>query len=1351
MGWLMGSIGARFLAHIKVTFFVLLIGAPVRAAMTAQDFNKQVARVATDVQALESAKEIDLAKVTALQNAIKKELDPSFKSVLKGFLGNAQTPSLEYLGKQKAEMESDLAELFGTADKSLSRLDGSDAQLLSSSYAARVRAYLVQEALLGRPQKSLQLMELFGHYVQLPVLYLKLSQMEVAAQQVPSMSWASYFVLYQTLQAALAVAKSYYPTLPDYSLGQASGQRGLQESLNLFAQSFLNGSGQLAESHQKWLKGSLDLIQSAQLNFDLYRHHFFPKMAADEQLKQLMAGIIEMPGADQCFEISRGVSSPRYNGFICRPAQFYSKLNRFLGYHQRVAEPVIVLQLMDIVTEYRDGAYGEQDEAWKQLRTRISSIGNLAPHLETGWKNARAQLLDGEGERKFRELVDSEASGTEIWKHIMRILLGNGISLRPGLNEMVVAGTVSDFTPDYLAISALKTQFTTNVIDQLKKYRLNKSEEVEKLYQSKVAALQKQVKDPGKELLGQVRDEALLETLEDRLITLNADAGVCPLLTDTKLTEEQKEDRSPWVMNIARNREITPSESASSNATTRLSYYGESQISNLVTIQNSDRPEKMFAGIAVRTAVSTILPNAVQARMLLQDVMGEYAGDDLKSLGINQDDNGVVMVANQKYRFLPYEVILRDAKNSWKSMLARYANRHKIGDRSQMEVAAHFGKQYRKELAAAAKLARKWDKIIEELRYDPPKDSPTFVDELHGKGTSEMLRAYGAPEGQDPAKLLEGKIHEWITMYKRTYALSQHATFKGKDDHEIYKAALGYHGPTSELTVEQFREEFRKYGKRDVGAEFHNLFMGYRLDGFPQGYFPRMLDSMYLTVLNAWEKRVEHLTYSRNVVLFRFPALRLNDAWKTYQGTESEYRKVMAAYFDNAVKEANRFQALGAGGPWDQTKGAITDFYGGNADANFQVTQARRIIDDVITNLPLLDVILKNFPDQALFVCNEQAKRQLSEERMNKILAGVSATGAAVSMIGLIPGAQVVGLVGLGISGVAALAQTMRARAMAQQLDSARNFAVASAGQVGLEADVRNWDYLRQEQARVDEASFYANVDLALTAVSFIGAGVGYLKASKALSLAEGRRVTMLEVLKRDFVLFGQNTKALVGGAANKLGDTLTKWKFVTNELQPIRLRYYKAFLPSGATGELAMMEKGLQTALFSFDELDNAFWHLLGKRWDTGRAAFGLRLAGVTATASIPFWYLSGQIAENEAATMMGMVYDHPAEYKDLIDANAGGWMSHAQVQAAVEATPKLKAKYLDAGSEKYDAMLTSLSQQGVEDGPTVDEARKNIKVIYGELSGRLKELSPSEGEYYAVKKNLRAVSLTMRRWNIQ
>jgi len=1380
----MGLFGGRLGSFAWLPFLVILFCPQLLAGTTTRaEFQKKIQALDTEIKtiaadlnlkSIEATREKYQPSLERLMQQCEDDLVPSFAPLLSSFVSEFKSPSLDYLKQSKEAVQKDLKTLLATADETRSPLKDDGLQMNATPYLGHLRASLAQQVMMGQPQLALQLLEFLAHNLTITPRYLQLLHLDRVLNGKMSVRWDAYVTLDQRFKMALLQTRLHFPNLPDFSYGQLNSRQKWEAAINQFAADFVDGRGNLEKPDQEWFARSVKMIQAAQVEMDSYRQHFFPKPAADEQLTQFMSSLADMPGADQCYQLANGISAARYDGNTCRPAEFFTRLNRFLRYYEKVAEPSLILQLMGHATDYRDRVAVDGPEsrgkAWIQFKEKVKAIPAtaLTDSLQQPWEKAREELTQGTSGEALRDLLDSEASGMAIWKHLKRVLIQHGIGLRPGMNEWVVAGTVRDFTADVQATEMLRSSFVTNVVEPLKKYRLNEDPAVEKRYQEKLEDLKKIEPAPSEMMTQELRNGALLETLESRLVTFDSGSQWCSLFNDPSKSEEAKMKASPWVVKLRSSTDNSPSTINSSNGIQRLKYFGVAKIANAYSIQNSDRPEKTFAALAVRTAVATILPNVVQVRMLLQDSQGKYTPQGVSSLGITTNEKGVMSILDNRYQFPAYENIIQDSYQAWQKMLFRFAMRktdflkltpteqaslseaerearyHQQFETQYFYILNAFIDQYRAEMLSAAKLAQKWDEQIKGLKYEVPTDAPDFLGEL---GMSKFEKDARLPGQRGKQTNVAQNLHEWIIFLKRTHYLSQLPKYKNADAKTLQNAATAMKvEPPGELKFPEFFAQFKIHGQFLLGGggAIYAALVG--LPGGDEGIPPRTLESMFQVVMNTRVQRLEILEYARSLVLFRFPALRLGDAYKTYQGSRTEYQNVMTAYSQNAVKEANKFQALGAMTWWDHTKG----FWVATDD---EAVQSRKIIDEVITNLPLLDVLLKNFPDQMAFVCSEQSRRQISERNFDIFLASVNGVGGTCALIGLIPGAQAVGLIGLGVSAVSAGAQTYRAYLKIKQVDGARNFSVAAGAQLGIEADDRNWDYVREMQKEADHAYYLAAFEVGVASVAAITTAVAYMKAARLATLAEGNKVTALQMVGRDFSLAGQFGRNAVSGSANAVKQKLTQWKFLTDEVTPLRWRIYNTVNntfrgPHYMTGELAYLERASHSVAFAFDEFNNVFWRVLGTRWANTARAFYVQVAIDSAVVIAPTaWYFGTMAAENETATLMSFAYEHPEENAELLEANEGGWISHAEILAALKATARFWNDYLKKANE-HDQLLKSLSAEENSDKAAFAEAKKNLRSVRDEFESKLAKMTPHTGEYFAAQKNLRLIDLTLKRW---
>lgn len=1286
-------------------------------------------------------------RAQAGQQTIKTDLDPRFASALSDALAQFNSPSSAYLQRLKDEVKADIELVRGTSDEKDSPLieKGTlNLEQADESFRPLIQMYLR----LAETRPVEDLLALLQAYASLSMDYLYFSHVQYtnSTNQV-SLPWEAYMRVYSDSQYVLSITRTFFPGFPDYSFGQIPMGKDNpaveKQILQPFLNSFSNGQGNASSSVQARVTTILQGFGRISGALETYRAIFFPRYAADGVLRHFSISMYSTPGVAECQPLASGHAVLGGSGCY-RPSLFRKFMDRYTSFYHRIADFGAVELLQGFISEYLRGEYGnlktEPDAAWSILESKITKlgIGNAIPQLQQRWPVVTEILFKDD---RLKKMLESQASGLEIFKFLKDTLLSQGVGVRQEMNRLVEAGFHTEFTPDVKAMEELQEAFQVNVMQPLMEKSIFKDNpKVTDRFEEKIAQIQKNY--PGAKLSfsakERLKEDSVLEMMEGKLTQFMAMDSWCPFFNDTSKTPGQKASESPWVINpTSMSTEKMPTSTNGANGIQQIVPYYKASFANAYTIQNSDRPEKMFAGIAVKTSLGLIIPNVVQARMLMADFLGEDKGSKPSDYGVENTDDEVrdslMDVANQQYHFYDYPVLVQLSKQAFRDMIHRYGMRklreqmdeQNITDSDEVakraalyeknfstnfpKIRDQFGQQFRQEMKGAAIVLRKWQKRIDELKENGyTTGSPSLMDDLlAGKASPQEIQQRKQGLGAGVENSLNKSFAEDIGILKRTADLSEQPEFKGKEDpvtlEKIYNLASKMPPSRRELTREEFTEQFRRYGKRMVPDTFYQDLMG-----FPYGehtFQPSDLTRIYELASNNYHRRLEYMEYGRDLLLFRFPALKLNDAYLTYNGSESQYRKVMTAYLQNGVSEANRWWTLGATTWTDKGK----EFF---VPVGEDLRQARKIIAEVIPNVPLLDLILRMYPDQKAFVCSKQLQNQQSEDSYNKWKNYSRWGGGSVAFVGslgmmmAVPFAPAAVAVGAGVVAVAAVTSTYQAMVRASEVDAARHWEIAASGQMGFSEESRNLDYIREMQKKSDRAYWVAAGDIALTAASALPLlptlgrfAVTVGRGAWASGPLESMRYTVRVPLR----LFTN-----ISTATNRAAQPLVDAGILAEQTQPFLTRFWNAAFPfvTDAAGPLGLVERPAHLAAFGLIEYNNLLLGWAGLTLaNTGRGMAAGFLFGATTLTPVGL-YIFSSIQENATVAAMSRIRENPEYNSDLIQLMNGGYIRHSELRGIMETDAKLIETLKSSLAEEVERTKQFLEQNSENPKASADYA---------------------------------------------
>ncbi len=1255
------------------------------------------------------------------KDAIKNELDPLFVTALSETLEQFESPSGAYLQKLKDEVKADIAKIRGTSDEKNTPLVEHGTINLEQA-DERLRPIIQSYLRLGQTEPVELLLKICQAYVSLPVSYLAYSHVEYTATHAnePNLPWDAYLLAFQDFEYAMSFVRAFFPDLPDYSFGQISNQKYEKQVIQPFLDSFASGKGKLPPEPEARLTSTLQGFGKTVGNIEFYRMLFFPRQAADGILRHLTISLLSKKGAGECVSLANG-NSTQDGGGCFAPAYFRKGMDRYQNYYQRVSDFGAVEILQSYIIDYLKGEYGDLAEdagsAYHTLKENIVGLGlgNAVPQLKEKWPKVLEALF---AEDALKKMLGGDKSGLEIFVFLKNTLLTNGVGVREEMNRLVESGFHTDFSADMTAISALQFAFKTNVLEPLmEKSKLPEDPKVLERYETKIASIEKS--SPKGFPIGfseklRLKEDAVLEQLESKLVKFAAIDPWCPFFNDATKTRDQKIMESPWVIHtetMAHDKKPTVTEGA--NGIQKVVQFYKSSFANAYSIQNAEAPEKMFAGIAVRMSLGMIIPNIVQARLLMADFMGEDNGTtsrdyDLEETG--EDKETLMSFADKRYKFYPHSVLIGLSHEAFEGMIHRFGMRkfrqgladQKITDQDEVARLAavyeetfsyakarnQFAKQFRLEMKGAAEVATKWTKQIDDLKKNGfTTGAPTLLDDLLPNASPEMKQQMKAALGPGAGNGLNRSSAQWISIFRRTAEVSDRPEWKGKldsDSHRsIYQIALKLPESTRELTRDEFREQFRRYAKSEVGGAIWATLMGYGNEA--EGFRPEQLMNIYELASNNYHRRLEYMEYGRDLVLFRFPALKLKDVYKTYDGSETQYRQVMKAYLANAVQEATKWQKLGSLSYWDHGKEYLWP-------VGDDLRQANKIIDEAIPNLPLMEMILRTYPDQKAFICGQQLKRQLSQEWWDKWFMGPGRAGGAtvafvgsVGMILAVPCAPATVAVGAGVVAVVAVVSTFRALARAYEVDAARNWQNATSGQMGFFEDARNLDYIRESQKRADEAFWVAAGDVALTALSVapLAPNIGRFAVTVGRgAYAAGPIGSFKFVVRMPLRLFSRSV-----AVANTAAQPAIRAGILAEQSETFLARLWNAIVMpvTDAAGPSSLVEKSAHMGAWALTEYNNALFTWAGLRLANTWRATGVALTWDVTTLTPIGMLIFNSIQESATAAAMDRVREDRENNLDLIQYVNGGYIRHSELRGVME----MDAKLIDKLSKSYASQI--------------------------------------------------------------
>lgn len=1248
---------------------------------------------------------------------IDSDLGPRFPLALSEALEQFDSPSGAYLQQLKDEVKADIALVRGTSDeKDTPLVDQGTINLEQAD--ERLRPIIQMYLRTGQTVPVENLLKLLQAYTSLSLNYLFFTHVLYTSNNPePNLPWEAYMRSYSDVEYALGVTRTFFPSLPDYSFGQMSHAPTEKRLIQPFLDTFVSGTGKLGAGVQTEVTNTLRSFGRAIAHLEYYRMVFFPRQAADGMLRHLAITMYSTPGAADCIPLAYGNSVMGGGASCYRPSAFRKGLDRYLNYYSKIADAGAVELLQGEIAKYLRGQFGDEpDRAWEMLEASIKNLGssNAAPQLKEKWPKVTEILFQ---DQRLRKMLEAKASGLAIFRFLKPILLSQGVGVREEMNRLVEAGFYTDFTPNVEAMHVLKRGFQHNVVAPLmERSRLKDDPQVTARLEAKVAHFQKVTNGASLSFseTEHLKEDAVLEQMESKLTQFTAVDPWCAFFNDTTKTEEMKKQESPWVLRatgVALGENEKPTSTNGSNGIQQILPYFKASFSNAYTSQNPVNPEKMFAAIAVKTSLGLIIPNVVQARMLMADFLGEEKASLLASdYGIDDDGDGpkgtqdnpfhianeardsLMEIADREYHFYGESVLVRLSRESFKSMIHRYGTRkfleklesEHITDPDEVAKRAdqyeetfsysrernRFAKQFRQEMKGAAVVLRKWTNRIKDLKkYGFTTGSPSVIDDLFPEKSEDERREIKAYFSRNKNNFLNQSFANWVGILKRTADIGDLPEYKGKEDpktlRKIYHLAQAAPFSGRELTKDEFTQQFKWHGMMLLagGTSVYNDLMGY--PGGDKVFKPGALMRIYELASDNYHRRLEYEEYARDLLLFRFPALKLDDAYLTYNGSDQEYEKVMTAYLENGIREANKWQRLGATNYVDKGK----EFF---RPIGEDLRQARKIINEVIPNLPLLDVILRVFPDQKAFVCSEQMNRQLSEESYSRWMNGGRAFGGSVAIVGSIgvfvavPFAPAAVVIGAGALAVTAMASSYRAWVRSYEVDAARRWENAASAQMGFGSEATNLDYIRQMQKRYDEAWFVAALDIAAAAAST--ASVMPSLGRFAVTVGRGAWAAGPMGSTRFLLRLPGRFYFSAANLANRAAQPLIRGGVLAEQSAPFLMR-----LSTTVASPIGDVASAAEMGTFALNEYSNVLLSWASLRVASTGRGIAAGLAFDAATLTPLGFYIYAGIQENATAAAMERIQQNREINADLIQLVNGGYIRRSELQGIMETDANL------------------------------------------------------------------------------
>lgn len=1245
----------------------------------------------------EGDKEKLLAGAKSRLEEIKK-LDGDFVTYVQEILESLHSlsPSYRWLRTLRLDVDNTIAAVSNTLVRKESKVDldpervgGINLEAIDPQTHDLINAHISHANYVP----VVKLLQACAFNVRLQESYLKNSDMgAVLDGKQPHLHWFDFIKVHEHMVYAINVLRRFFPLFPDPSFGvlmaKDGGDKGF-DGLSAYwthkVQATLTAPTQkIPEPVAENIKVSVHIIAHGVSMVERYRQRFFPKFNNDAEGIFFSNALFSVRGAHACLALSKGYSD--YVGAPCDFAGFKKALVSYIKYYDQLADHGVLALALQQVLDYMDEADGAR--GLPRLKKRLTDIAvksNVNPKIAEVWPKLIDALFDEnldpkKGKNLRGLLLDENTSPLAIYGLLKKAFLSVGVGVcRDGEKQLRECGGFEDFQPSMIVAQDLLKGFEVHV--------------------------EKVLKDSP--LAGGMDEK--LGSLSKKITFLDASRSSCGPYV--KPTAEDKQNAS-WVQYSEGFASHDAGREASANGYHKMIWVHRTSVTNAVSIQEEvEWPKKQLAGLSVVAAVQTIIPNVVHTQMLIND--GKLKSSEITALGIHLPKNPAVEYVSARYAYPEFNSVSAQAKAAYVDMLHRYAWKYKLlqfekgkeltqelidaeFEKRYDEIAVHYRKRHQAEMYVAAKAIQKFDKMLDDFRqptYYVPKDAPAAIYALTGDPKSSAFTG-GVKEDQKQ----NSSIAYLVDMIKYEYLIHK------LKDREAAQAAM----KKTVLSTEDFLESFKLYGTKYVGAHL-----------MQEWYWKKenrvILTKLYEHGLNIWYKRREYLEYAKDVLFYQFPALKWKDAWKEYDGTETSYRNVLRAFQANAIDQANRYAKLGAD---KDEEGAV-----------------KVILEEVVPNLPLMDMVLRTFPQFKKALCLEQIARNLSEERFDTVLYSVEGAAAVLCFVPVL--APVAGVVTVATIGVGLVAHGVRAYTKYKEIENARFFETAVGPQVDPEQLENNMLYYREMNDAYGQALGLFVIDaVTATAVAIkpiraaVGEGLTQVgKGARAYGppvwnyakAFPGRMATVWRSASRE---------ALKEGFREGLRTAMNpfvRWgiaqRWTTRTLASrlsVLFRVNSSWLPLGRRVGAIFRHTGKGL----LEIVAHHPWSLFGHQWARTPLSVGLQITWFAGEGVGLYFILDEYFKDREIARTTNAMLEKPEAYGDWINLVRSGRISKSELYLLIEmdrslgeakrkefqaVADEIEAAYLDSkDKEAIKNLNDNLNTVGISIKARVDQAKK-------------------------------------------
>ncbi len=1180
--------------------------------------------------------------------------------------------------KELADLGSEGMELVGDT---AAALKGHFEPLLKSVLGAKCRAWddfaheprsdelalitvlLRADVIGGNPARPLAFLDALTANLHLSSIWLLSAHAFIVGSGKLRLAYGDYRTIRTQMEKGGELLKQIFPQIGVLPLGLLSVEGKYDphsvRAAELYDFFSVPPKNELPAEAKKMLTALVSMIDGVVFGFDAYRRSY-PQKNSEAVLNFLSVELVNEPGALDCIQVARGLSD--FDGKICNPPAFAKALDKYLDFYKRVGsgETLILPTIEEFLTslyEEKGKGVAADDLALlaKDLVAYIDKSG-FHPRIKERWPKLQDRIFG-----------DTEA---------LKKLMGRGPALHAFLSAAIRAeGLVSPmgFDGDYFenveAVKILKERF-----------------EKEKL---------------------QIRPAL------KRIRVIDA----CTPFLEGKDTS--------WTVNTLVAASLPPRLESSAAGFQRLVWAHEVLVGETQSIQNSMLEERMVSGLGGYYSLRLLLPNLVQLRFLL----GRGAPKDLEDLaGVTEKEiPEALALVKMHYRFPETGYLISETERAFFQMVnaAWDAGNEKVAEAKAKS--DWFIAKYRRELNSGAATLREIVSTKEKVKKEAARlASPAIAEVLQipVEFTGEYDKRYAA-------QINDSLINTFLPLLIRDYIYRKYPT--AKRDRDLY--AKYYNELKSTFSLDQFMDQLDWYwgmdlvrAARDEGAaefRFADVQSGKkRIDELPPKplrrpdfigveelkllwAYPTFAARLLNHTMESFQRKLDYLEYAEKQSFYRFPMLKWEDNYKTYD--DSRYELLLSAFLIHGQKQVKEI--------WKRT-------------------EPKELLDYVVPNLPLLDLVLRGHPDQKRGICQIQKDRGLWEKGTDIALTSTAAVASTIAMVPpLAP-------VGLAIDGVLLVIEGVRAYGKYQEFLQAEALWVTGSAQLEDSVHDDGGYLLRELEARYGEG--IARVALQAAAMTpgtvvnlpliarlpatigrsvragFTGWRVAHAEFRAALAVERAAAHASIAAHPKTFwwsVAGGRLAKALsfTKSAREHLMFPFVKLGLAQRWTQRTLFQRLYPNLAWRRVHKLAWSGGG-----FLKDAVLNLPFSAVGYGWGSGRLAKGVALYGLY---ELTLWGVHSVRNAQEVATamMVERVQADPATYGDLVMAMHDGEITHSEMMAIIELDDTLGAKYRESLRE----WATAFSENS-----TADE-RKESMANFTRLEEELaKELTGVEGQ---------------------